>query len=68
MGDTKFRMTGGRGRTRKGPYQSDELRRRQEVGEERNAAWRSLSTADQITILKQRPGVCKRQLGKLNGV
>jgi hypothetical protein len=38
---------------------------RRSIAEERDQTWRSLSPHEQIKILKNRPGKCKKQLGRL---
>lgn len=63
MGDTKFRQTGRR--TARGPFRSEARDLRRKEGEERNAAWRSLSVIDQARSLQARRGSSKRQRAAL---
>jgi len=46
-------------------YKGQSKDRRRQEGEERNEAWRKLTPLQQLQVLDNRPGECKRQRGKI---
>jgi hypothetical protein len=46
-------------------YKGQSKDQRRQEGEERNEAWRKLTPLQQLQVLDNRPGECKRQRGKI---
>jgi hypothetical protein len=63
MGKTNtYRKFPGKGGGKSRP---DRMMQRQEDAKARNEAWASLSLKEKLTLLKARPGNCKKQIAKL---